>query len=271
MAAPKNQSVQKAFALLRSFRDPQEWVSNAELGRRAGLSEACSHRMMRTLEGVGAVVRNRGGLYRPGMILATLSKGIAIGDLIHATSDDLLASLAGRLKGVVHLGVLESGMVTYVAKFGELATVTIPSQVGAQQEAYCSALGKTLLAGLPDEKLEDFLYDGEFVALTPRTITTVGGLRSEILNVRTQGYAVDCAEAFPTICCIGTPIRDPGGNTMAAISFADTSDNLSRSWEDDVAGELLAVAEKISRRISPAQTGIAYDHPLKHRARLITA
>ena len=65
MATPKNLSVQKAFALLRSFRGPEEWLTNAELSRRSGLSEPCAHRLMKTLEDVGAVVRNRRGCYRP--------------------------------------------------------------------------------------------------------------------------------------------------------------------------------------------------------------
>ena len=165
MATPKNQSVQKAFALLQSFRGPEEWVTNAELSRRTGYSEACAHRLMKTLEEIGAVVRDRRGCYRPGMALATLSKDVAIGDLIRATSEDSLIGLAAHLKGVVHIGVLQNGMVTYAAKFGEPVRGAIPSRVGAQQEAYCSALGKTLLAGLSDQQLEEFLYDGDFIAL----------------------------------------------------------------------------------------------------------
>src|SRR5690349_16673885 len=184
MGTPKNQSVQKAFLLLRSFRSPEEWMTNAELSRRTGLSEACAHRLMKTLEEIGAVVRDKHGCYRPGMVLATLSKDVAIGDLIRATSEDLLADLAQRLKGVIHVGVLANGMVTYAAKFGEPVSVPIPSTVGAQQEAYCSALGKILLAGLTAQELEDFLYEDDLVALTPRTITTVASLRAEIGAVR---------------------------------------------------------------------------------------
>src|SRR6185503_14748077 len=112
MATPKNQSVQKAFMLLRSFRSPQEWMTNAELSRRTGLSEACAHRLMKTLEEIGVVVRDRRGCYRPGMVLVSLSKDVAVGELIRATSEDVLAALAAQLKGVVHVGVLENGMVT---------------------------------------------------------------------------------------------------------------------------------------------------------------
>jgi len=250
--------VQKAFALLRSFRGAEEWVTNAELSRRTGLSEACAHRLMKTLEEIGAVVRDRRGCYRPGMVLATLSKDVAVGDLIRATSEDMLSALATRLKGVVHVGVLCKGMVNYAAKLGEPVRVPIPSRVGAQQEAYCSALGKVLLAGMPAQELEDFLYDGDFVALTPQTITTVASLKSELTAVRQRGYAVDDREVLPTVACVGAPIRDPHGNITAAISFADAAGNLCRSWEEDVSGQLIAAADAVSRKIFPVYNGMTH-------------
>jgi DNA-binding IclR family transcriptional regulator len=258
MATPRILSVQKAFALLHSFRSPEEWVTNAELSRRTGLSEPCAHRLMKTMEEIGAVVRDKRGCYRPGMVLATLSKDVAIGSLIRATSEDALAALAARLKGVAHVGVLEGGMVTYAAKFGEPVDVPIPSRVGAQQEAYCSALGKILLASLTPQQLEDFLHDGDFIALTPQTITTVESLRSEIAAVRQRGYAVDDREAYQTICCVGVPIRDPNGNITAAISFADSSRNLCPAWQEEVAGQLIATAETISRKIFPVYEKTAH-------------
>jgi len=258
MATPKNHSVQKAFALLHSFRGSEEWVTNAELSRRAGLSEACAHRLMKTLEGVGAVVRDMRGCYRPGMVLATLSKDVAIGDLIRATSEDILNALAARLKGVTHVGVLQNGMVTYAAKFGEPISVPVPSRAGAQQEAYCSALGKILLASLSAQQLEDFLHDGDFIALTPQTITTVDSLRSEIAAVRQRGYAVDDREVYQTICCIGAPIRDPDGNITAAISFADSARNLCPAWQEEVAGQLISTAETISRKIFPVYERVTH-------------
>src|SRR5260221_14118951 len=110
MATPKNQSVQKAFALLRSFRAPQEWVTNAELSRRSGLSEPCAHRLMKTLEEIGAVVRDRRGGYRPGLGVATPSQDVAIRDLIRGTPQKILASVAAPHQGGGHGGGLESGM-----------------------------------------------------------------------------------------------------------------------------------------------------------------
>ena len=134
MATPKNLSVQKAFALLCSFQSSEEWLSNAELSRRAGMTEASSHRLIRTLEGIGAVVRDGRGNYRPGMLLATLSKTISVGSMIQATSSDILINLAGTLKGVIHVGVFENGMVTYTAKIGEPVEIMVNGRKIARGE-----------------------------------------------------------------------------------------------------------------------------------------
>jgi len=206
---------------------------------------------MKTMEEVGAVVRNRRGGYRPGMGLATLSKDVAIGNLIRDTSEDVLLTLASDLGGVVHVGVLKNKMVTYTARFGESKKLSIPSCVSMQQEAYCSAIGKVLLAGLSPYELEDFLHDGDFVSLTPQTITAIGSLRDEIVEVRERGFSVVAVAVYKTICCVGVPIHDPDGNTVAAISFADTAMNLCSTWQQEVHGRLMSAKEKVSRKIFP--------------------
>jgi DNA-binding IclR family transcriptional regulator len=253
MGTPRNQSVQKAFALLGSFNGPDEWVSNAELSRRAHLSKAAAHRLIKTLEEIGAVMRDSRGCYRPGMALAALSRNISIGDLVRRASLDVLTELAGQLKGIVHLGVLEKGMVTYAAKVGDVDKVAVPSRVGAQLEPYCSALGKVLLSGLSDEQLDDFLRDGDLVALTEQTITDRRRLVGEINDIRHRGFAVDDREVHPSICCVGAPIRDPDGRIIAAISMADTSAHMGPGWKDEVSTALVSAARQVSRKVYPSR------------------
>ncbi len=252
MATPKNQSVQKAFALLGSFHGPDEWVSNAELSRRAHLSKAAAHRLIKTLEEIGVVVRDPRGCYRPGMTLASLSRNISIGDLVRRTSFDILAELAAQLNGIIHLGILEKWMVTYAAKVGDMDRLAIPSRVGAQQEPYCSALGKALLSGLSEEQMDDFLRDGDLVALTPQTITDRRRLTAEIEDIRHRGFAIDDREVYPAICCIGAPIRDPNGQVIAAISLAETSTRLGSGRIDEVSTALVLAAEQICRKVYPS-------------------
>lgn len=257
MATPKNVSVQKAFSLLCSFQDSEEWLSNAKLSRRAGMTEASAHRLLRTLEGIGAVVRDRRGDYRPGMLLATLSRTISVSELIQATSLDTLSTLASSLKSVVHVGVFENGMVTYTAKIGRQEAFSVPSRVGAQQEAYSCALGKVLLSGLQPQQLEDFLCDGTLIPLTPRTITTADRLRSEIEAVRKCGYALDDREVYPWMSCLAVPVRDAHGGIVAAISLSDNAGNVCQAWQEDVVGQLSRASQMISHKLFPSSGAMA--------------
>src|SRR3954471_1573467 len=116
MATPRNQSVLKAFAMLKAFRDPGELLTSSELSRRSNLPEASGYRLIQTLEEIGAVVRGPRGRYRPGMLLLSLSHNVTKGELLRDAGHELMSELARRLKLTTHLAVLEQGMVTYIAK-----------------------------------------------------------------------------------------------------------------------------------------------------------
>ena len=251
MATPQNRSVIKAFKMLQSFKGPDDWVSSVELSRRAGLPEASGYRLIQTLQSIGAVVRGPHGRYRPGMLLVSLSHNVAVCDLLRETAHPELSELATRLRLTVHMGVLEDGMVTYVAKVCPPDSFAVHTRVGAQLEAYSTGLGKVLLASLPDQALDDFVMGGRFVPLTPQTITDRTALRHEIQQVRIRGYALDDRESSPTLSCMAVPIRDFEGRTVAAISAADASDRMARRDPSEVREALVAVAAAISHKMFP--------------------
>ena len=211
VATPKNYSVMKAFAILKAFHDPAEWVTSNELSRRANLPEASGYRLIQTLEDIGALVRGPRGRYRPGLLLLSLSHNVTINDLLRDASQALMSELARRLQLTTHLGVLEQGMVTYVAKVSVPGAFAVHTRVGAQLEAYCSGLGKVLLAALPEQEVDSFVLDGELIALTPHTITTKAGLRAELKKVRERGYAMDDREHQADMRCIAVPVHGPRG------------------------------------------------------------
>ena len=205
---------------------------------RTGLSEACAHRLMKTLEEIGAVVRDKRGCYRPGMVLATLSKDVAIGDLIRATSEDAAcATLAADLKGVVHVGVLENSMVTYAAKFGEaVQACRSPAGSARSRKPIAARWGKSCWRACRPQELEDFLYDGDFVALTPQTITTVGSLRSEIAAVRQRGLCAWTTGKFSRPFAALAPLSAIRTAISPRRFPLPTAPNLCRTWEEEVAG-----------------------------------
>lgn len=248
MSTPRNQSVLKAFNLLRSFRSLDEGLTSSELSRRAQLPEASGYRLVQTLEGIGAIVRDSRGRYRPGMLLLSLSEDIAPSALWREASQNIIERLAGEWRASAHVGVLEEGMATYVAIAGRSP---ISTTVGTQMEAYCTALGKVLLAALSPEELEEFLAEGDLIALTERTITDVAHFREALRRVRDEGYAFDDRETLDDLRCIAAPIRNPAGQVVAAISVSSAADALTPERREDLRIAVTSAARAISSKLYP--------------------
>jgi DNA-binding IclR family transcriptional regulator len=252
MATPKNQSVLKAFSMLKSFHRPDEWLTSCELSRRANLPEASGYRLIQTLEEIGAVVRGPRGRYRPGMLLVSLSHNVAIGELLREASHGITSELANRLNLTIHLGLLEGGMVSYVAKVSTPTAFPAHTRVGSQLEAYCSGLGKVLLAALPHDQLESFILDGDLVALTPYTITDRSLLLAELETVRKTGFAFDDRESQADMRCIAVPIHDGEGRTVAAMSATDNAQRMTPERRLEIRGALVEAAAAIGRKVYPS-------------------
>jgi DNA-binding IclR family transcriptional regulator len=252
----------KAFALLKAFRDPNEWVTSCELSRRANLPEASGYRLIQTLEDIGAVARGPRGRYRPGLLLLSLSHNVTLAELLRDGSLTLMTELARKLDLTTHLAVLEHGMVTYVAKASAPGAFAVHSRVGAQFEAYCTGLGKVLLAALPDEQMESIILDGELIALTPNTITSPAALRTELKTVRQRGYALDDRENQADMRCIAVPVQDREGRAVAALSATDRADRLSEAWQEQVRNALLDTASALRQKLYPIMAPIQARRPV---------
>jgi DNA-binding IclR family transcriptional regulator len=259
VATPKNHSVMKAFAILKAFHDPEEWVTSCELSRRAKLPEASGYRLIQTLEEIGAVVRGPRGRYRTGLLLLSLSRNVTISELLRDAGQALMTQWSERLNLTMHLGVLEQGMVTYVAKVAPPGAFPVYTKVGVQLEAYCSGLGKVLLAALPDEQMESVIMDGALVALTPYTITGTPALRAELKRVREQGYALDDRENHADMRCIAVPVLDREGRAVAALSASDEARRMTPEWQMEVRDVLFDIASRLSHKLYPSPAPLERD------------
>ncbi|HET7085877.1 MAG TPA: IclR family transcriptional regulator [Rhizomicrobium sp.] len=251
MATPRNHSVMRAFALLRAFESPLEWVSSSELSRRAKLPVPSGYRLLQTLEAIGAVVRDSRRLYRPGSLMLSFTDQVTMASLLRDVSHPQMTLLARSLGLTIHLGILEYGMVTYLAKVSSPGAFPVHTKVGAQLEPYCSGLGKVLLASLPDREVENFIMDGELIALTPNTIRTGAALRAEIIKVREQGYALDDREHHANMRCLAVPVRDQKGFTVAALSATDDAERMTQERQAEIRTALLEAAASLQQLLYP--------------------
>jgi DNA-binding IclR family transcriptional regulator len=152
------------------------------------------------------------------------------------------------LKLTVHLGVIEDDMVTYVVKEHGGGPLLF-TRSGTQLDAYCSAIGKMLLATLPARELDRYLSSGPLIPLTSHTITEPDKLRRTLQRVRVEDLAIDAEEAADNLRCIAVPVRDRRGIIVSAVSAARQLDPGRRLNDDRILNDLRVCAARITAEL----------------------
>lgn len=216
---PQMSSLKRTLAMLDAVIADGGLSSVSQLARQIGMPSATAHRQVTTLVSEAYLTASGGGRYVAGARLLALLHRLDEKQVIANVAAPILHELAARVRSVVQLGTFENDMVTYRIKTGRGASALF-TRAGMQLEAYCSGIGKVLLANLPEAEREAYLAGGPFVSLTDRTIVDPERLREELDSVRAQGFAIDDEEVAPGLCCMAVPLRRSDGNVLAAISVS---------------------------------------------------
>lgn len=188
--------------------------------------------------------------------LMALAQQVDPKQVIAAAAAPVLSRLSARLGCIAQLGTLESDMVTYRIKTGQAAGEFF-TRVGLQLEAYCTGIGKVLLAHLPEAEREAYLATGPFPALTANTITEPDALRIELQQVHAQGHACDDEEIAEGLVCFAVPLRTSDGQVPAAISVSLASASArSPSARERCLKALGQAAQRIEQEIHTACPGV---------------
>lgn len=223
--------------------------SVAALARATGIPAASAHRHVAALVAAGYLVPAGYGRHLPGPKLRALAGMIDDRQIMTNAAAPILDRLAVRTGCVVQLGIFENDMVTYLVKTGQSAG-DLFTKVGMQLEAYCSGIGKVLLAHIPAQARAEYLGGGPFIALTDQTITDPLLLRDELDQVAAQGFAVDDEEVVTGLQCVAVPVRNMRGDVIAAISASRATQIDNRRWQEQLLPFLCAAASEIGQRAS---------------------
>jgi DNA-binding IclR family transcriptional regulator len=201
-------------AILASFDGCDHALGLSEISHRVGLPKSTVHRLANQLCAVGWLERNSGG-YRVGLKLLEIGSVALQRTGLRDTAYKHLHSLAMRTGLVVHLGILDHGEVVYLDRV-TTTRVSLPTRVGGREPAYCTALGKVMLA------FEDPARQASALAgmrrRTESTIVEPRAIRATLDSARQTGIAYDREEAYPGLGCVASPIRS-GDRVIGAVSI----------------------------------------------------
>jgi DNA-binding IclR family transcriptional regulator len=245
-----NASLEKGLDLFSLISGDRGKTQLSQLAGDLQLPRSTLYRMVGVLERAGLVTRLARGRYDVGLKLAEHLEGISIKSQMARIARPVLRELAMASGATAHLGVLEQDMVTYLVKETAPAAAEAASftRENAQLEAYCSGIGKVLLANLPEAERSKYLENGPFVAMTTRTITDPAALRTALRHVRDRQHAIDDGEIADDLYCLAVPVRDRFEDVTAAISLSFPRASRSIYRDQDALGRLRAGAEDISAK-----------------------
>lgn len=242
------QVLDRALAALDVLAKHSSECSLIELCSALRLHKSTVHRLMMVLEQHRLVDKNpETGKYRLGLKLFELgSKAIASLD-VRELAGPYLLRLQQETQETVNLGVLDQGDVLYVAKIDSHQTLRMVAHVGHRYPAYCTALGKAMLAGLSDPEVDAIVSQSGMKAKTPTTLTTKEALKADLDRVRMRGYAIDDEENEQGARCVGAAVRDYLSQPRAAISVSAPAVRMDEERVSAAARAVVRAAADLSR------------------------
>jgi DNA-binding IclR family transcriptional regulator len=233
----------KALALLDLVARTEHPPTVGELALLARLSRPTTHRLVQTLVGAGFLQQNaRDGRLAIGLGVLPLAASVLDTHRLRADALPHLHALAQKLNARVNLGTLYQQKIMILGGAEKPTLPVIHSRFGRTVPMHCCALGKAILAYLPQDEVHAILRDQPLIARTPNTLTSVPALLADLERIRDRGWSTEFRENSPTSCCVAVPILDAADRPAAAISLAGRSLEL---LEKDI-GPVLETAEVIS-------------------------
>lgn len=185
----------------------------------------------------------------------TYSLGIRLVRLAHtAWQQSSLAPVASRHLGAlaratgetVHLAQLDHAQVLYVDKRDPERAVEMFSQAGKVGPAYCTGVGKAMMAWLDEATLAQILPQQSFHRFTDTTLTSEAELRAELDAIRARGFAYDRQEHEPGIICVAVPILTGSGRVLGGMSVTTSTTRKSLSDLEALVPQLRDTAAAIA-------------------------
>lgn len=240
-------SLERGLAVIQAFSQSSPTLTLSEVARDTGLTRPTARRVLLTLQELG-YVRSDGRRYAltPRVLAIGYAYLSSIG--LPEIAQPHLQELAEQTHESCGVAALDGTEIVYVARVPTRRIFSVALSVGSRLPAYATSTGRVLLAHLPPPELDGYFRRAELRPLTAKTVTSEQELRAILATVRADGWALLDQELEEGVRSIAAPLRDAGGNVVAAITVSSHAGRVSLdAVRCDLLPLLLRAAEGISQ------------------------
>jgi IclR family pca regulon transcriptional regulator len=249
-----SQSLERGLAILACFTPDRPVLGIADIADSLGMSRSTTHRYVITLVALGYLEQGASRKYRLGLHVTDLGMSALNSTSLREHAQPYLDELRRRTGYTINVAVLDGPEIIYVARARShrrgQQRIDLGLALGSRLPAYCTAMGKLLLAHLPDGERRELLGEIKLERRTPTTITSRRLLAIEFERIRDDGIAVNDQELTAGLHSIAAPIRSDSREVVAAANMAAHSSMISlQDLIDHLGPHLVATADRISARL----------------------
>jgi IclR family transcriptional regulator, pca regulon regulatory protein len=257
-----SQSLERGLAILSSFSSGRQLIGVSELSRELGLTRSTTHRYVATLARLGYLHQDAGTRkYSLGPRVLDLGfTAINSMELRHVAAP-YLQRLCDETGHTVNMAILDDVDIVYVERFRAFRRgqneIDLDLHVGSRLPAYCTSMGKVLLAFLPDAERDDLLSRITLARRGPNTLTSKAALLADLRRVRATGIAVNNEELAYGLRSVAVPVIAASGEAVAAVNLAA---HRTMASLDDLVARIGPLMQRTAAEIA-SQLGYRSTHP----------
>ena len=215
----RNQSIDRAFAIMEVLGRSPYHMRLAEIARRCGMAAPTTYRMLSVMVHLGYVSKDsETARYALGTRLYRLAHRETYLRSLVRLAQPRLQALAAQLGETVHIAAFDGVQVVIRGRIPAGSSARVPTRVGMRLDVHASALGKAMLSTRPAAEIAELFLDQPLARYTGTTIATVDQLERDLVQARHRGFAVSRGERFDHIWCAAAPVLNSLGLGNIAIS-----------------------------------------------------
>lgn len=239
-------SLAKGLRVLRAFGESTDKLTVSDVAKVTDLTRAGARRLLLTLHALGYL--DMDGKYYS-LTPKVLELGFSYLGAQHwlNRATPLLEKLRDTLNEAVSVTVMQNTEVVYVARFQTDRVMTMAMDIGSRKPVFCTAMGRVLLASLPETKVREVLLASDIKRYTPQTLIDINALTAAVCDTRTKGYCVIDQELEQSLVAVSVPLKNYQGQTLAAVNVCGHPSNLSL---EDLETRCLSALQETTQNLS---------------------